>query len=230
MKTHKTKSESIWPLLIGVTALFILGVIFSQVLSTVVGTSGVAGTQVQTSTTPLTMVPIVDIEATYTAFQSGGENPPPTAPKDPTLAPAPPTVEAIPFSTGIFEGGEGAFYSGDVTIQNYWQNIVNGETVQVFAGSLYEDPEQGLVIVLGSSPSGRYYTPTRVGSLRIVDESGLRLTLVSTHGATFYFDIPTHQFVDSLEVTVIPTTPTAEIPTPTTPMPPSPYPGHTFHP
>lgn len=225
MNTRKTKSESIWSMLLGLIALTVLGLVFAQALNTAINTSGAVATQTQASESTVTPS-LVDIEATYAAYQSGGENPPPTAPKDPTLAPAPPTIEPLPFPTGIFEGGGDAFYSGDVTILNYWQNMVNGEPVQVFAGSLYNDSGQGLVIVLSSSPAGRFYTPTKAGAVQITGESGLRLTLISTGGITFYFDIPSRQFVDSLEVTVMPVPTEPYISTPA-PTPPSPYPGPT---
>jgi hypothetical protein len=129
---------------------------------------------------------------------------PPTAPKDPTLAPAPPTIEPIPFPTGIFPGGEGAFPSFAFTIQNRWQAILNGEPIQVFAGALFEDSQQGLVIVFGVSSGGRYNTPTRAGAVRITEESGLRLTLLADDGTTFYFDVPSRLFVAGLETTVEP--------------------------
>jgi hypothetical protein len=191
MNTSKGKSTSVWPMFIGVIAIIVLGFVFNQVLGNLKGLSP-------------TQIPMNTLSPT-------------APPKDPTLAPAPPTIEPIAFPTGLFDGGGDAFYSGDVTIQNYWQNIVNGETVQVFAGALYQDPEQGLVIVVGLSPSGRYYTPTRAGSVRITAENNLRLTLISANGATFYFDLPSHQFVNSLEVTVMPTKAVAESLTPTIP-------------
>jgi hypothetical protein len=129
---------------------------------------------------------------------------PPTAPKDLTLAPAPPTIEPIPYPTGIFPGGEGAFYSRDVTIQNRWQAILNGEPIQVFAGALYEDSQQGLIIVLFPSPAGRFYTPTGAGAVRITAESGMRLTLLADDGTTFYFDVPSRLYVAGLDTTVEP--------------------------
>jgi len=129
---------------------------------------------------------------------------PPTAPKDPTLAPAPPTTEPIPFPTGIFPGGEGAFPSFEFTIQNRWQAIMNGEPIQVFAGSLFDDSQQGLIIVLGASSGGRYNTPIKAGAVRITTESGLRLTLLADDGTTFYFDVPSRLYVAGLETTVEP--------------------------
>ena len=118
MNTRRTKTESMWSFLIGFLALLVFGFVFVQVVSMVNPTNPRSPVQTELSETTATTT-VVDIEATYDAYRTGGENPPPTAPKDPTLAPAPPTVEALPFPTGVFSGGGDAFYSGDVTIVNY---------------------------------------------------------------------------------------------------------------
>lgn len=136
------------------------------------------------------------------------------APKDPTLAPAPPTAEDPPFPTGIFEGGEGIFYSGDFTIYNRWQGFTNGIPTQVFAGSLYQNKEQGVVIVLRLARGELYLTPIAAGAVRIISADNLRFILESSSGEVFYFDFPSRQFVDSLTATPPPTATEPPIPTP----------------
>lgn len=147
------------------------------------------------------------------------------APKDPTLAPAPPTAEDPPFPTGIFEGGEGVFYSGDFTIYNRWQGFTNGITTQVFAGSLYQDKEQGVVIVLRSARGELYLTPIAAGAVRIVSVDNLRFVLESSGGKVFYFDFPSRKFVDSLSAPPPPTV--TEPPSPTPYTLPTGYPNQT---
>jgi hypothetical protein len=64
----------------------------------------------------------------------------------------------------------------------------------------------------------RYLTPRKSGCLRVTAELGLRITLKSESGDTFYFDALSEQFIDSLDQFV---------PTPTStpiPLPPYPYP------
>jgi hypothetical protein len=50
--------------------------------------------------------------------------------------------------------------------------------------------------------------------LDIVDAVGERLILHAANGTTFYFDVPSRQFVDSLDVTAIPSTTTVTPPLP----------------
>jgi hypothetical protein len=73
--------------------------------------------------------------------------------------------------------------------------------------------------------------------VRVVSEQNNRLTLVSTDGTTYYFDVPARRFVDSLnEVVPSATPPNTFTPFPTlhviwssTPVPPTynPYPAPT---
>ena len=73
----------------------------------------------------------------------------------------------------------------------------------VWAGAAGDDPKQGVVVtaylpIAGTRsplPGGAYKTPTKSGSLHIVDADGMRLKLVSKSGATFYFDVAAAKFV-----------------------------------
>jgi hypothetical protein len=47
-------------------------------------------------------------------------------------------------------------------------------------------------------------TPLQVGAVKIKDAQGERLVLQSTNGTTFYFDVPSRQFVPSLAWTPTP--------------------------
>ncbi|HLY27041.1 MAG TPA: hypothetical protein VKQ72_11925 [Aggregatilineales bacterium] len=72
----------------------------------------------------------------------------------------------------------------------------------------------------------QYATPGRHGSVRITGEHNNRLTLLSTDGNTFYFDVPGLQFVPSL-TEVVPTItppPTYTPVMPNTPPAPTGYP------
>jgi hypothetical protein len=116
----------------------------------------------------------------------------PRLPKDPSYAPPPTTPE--PWPTGIIETGQAPFPSVMFTVNNVWQDIVNGEHVQVYAGSETADPLQGVVIVrtvsldLHTVHSWLYRTQSRVGALRIVAASGFQLSFISTNNTTFSFD------------------------------------------
>jgi hypothetical protein len=94
--------------------------------------------------------------------------------------------------------------------QNAWFGIFNGRPVSVFAGALSEVPEQGAIYIFVEFPKGgineQILTPTKNDGVRVVSEHDNRLTLVSTDGTTYYFDIPTLGFVSSL--TAIAPTPT----------------------
>jgi hypothetical protein len=132
----------------------------------------------------------------------------------------------------IVESGQAPFPSYYLFL-NKWYEIANGKVIQVFAGAQRSDPLQGgkyldkpwpgLVIVSVSAPDfktffpkegGEYRTPLRVGPVNVTDAVGERLVLVSDSGTTFYFDVPTRQFVPSL-IGAAPTLTSTSMPTPT---------------
>jgi hypothetical protein len=103
---------------------------------------------------------------------------------------------------------------------NYWIQLETG--VQVYAG-VTAVAEQGAVAVLAplTDPARPelYLTPRRAGMVQVVGAQGERLVLRSLDGqATFYFDLPTRQFVVSLSATVSAPTVTP-LPTHTAPRP-----------
>ena len=136
---------------------------------------------------------------------------------------APPTFEIKgQRATGIIQYPSVPFSSMDYRITNAWQDLVNGEYILVFVGTLASDPEQGVVIVMVDPPrhTRQYLTPTRSGAISITDVVGLRLVIRSSStGEIYYFDVPAQKFVSSLDE-VVPTATT--IPTRTATMTPPP--------
>jgi hypothetical protein len=122
--------------------------------------------------------------------------------------------------------------------QNAWFGLLDGRPVSVHAGALLGDSSQGAIYILGGrGVNGQILTPTKHGGVRVVSEQNNRLTLVSTDGTTYYFDVPAGRFVDSLTEVVPSATPPftfTPLPTPhvfwtSTPVPPTynPYPAPT---
>lgn len=155
-----------------------------------------------------------------------------TKPLDPSDA-RPSSIPDPPRVTGIIENPSVPFYSGDVHINNAWQELVNGYYITVYAGSLAEDPTQGIVIIIREYPdfilSDRLFTSEKAGSLRIITVDGLRLLLQTENKQSFYFDVPAVRFVSSLEeivstATIGPTITPASLFPESSPYPPPPYP------
>jgi hypothetical protein len=115
-----------------------------------------------------------------------------------------PQVQTDPtIQSGIFEGDEGIFRPEEAVIQNYWQGVVEGQIVQVFAGSAGSDPEVGVIFVMVTSADRmktnieRYEAPPGTGSLHIISESAFMLTLAGKDNTQIFFDIFSRQFTDS---------------------------------
>ena len=96
-------------------------------------------------------------------------------------------------------------------MENAWHEIVNGEDVYVYAGVMRFDPTgrievvddpltgPGLAVIeIGRPGAPNYrnkwlYTPTAVGSLRIIAAKGNVLTLQSKQGNKFSLNVETEQ-------------------------------------
>jgi hypothetical protein len=106
-------------------------------------------------------------------------------------------------------------------VENSFGALVDGDTVGIWVGALAPDPEQGVVQIMWFYPGHLYevrlLTPGRHGSIRITQEENNRLTMVSTDGTVYYFDIPALSFVSS-SVEVLPTM--TPVPPDFTPAPP----------
>lgn len=118
-------------------------------------------------------------------------------PQNPDLAAQLPAPDS-PRPTGIIENGVAPFSSQDVHMTNLWQEKVNGQWVQVYAGASAARPEQGVVIVMtetnGTTSAERFNTPLREGAVTIVQADGLRLTLQSAAGTVSLFDVSARAF------------------------------------
>ncbi len=115
--------------------------------------------------------------------------------------------------TGILPGEmvQERFGSGyPFDVENVWIDIVDGKEVTVYSGAMHHDPEDdtvkydpltahGFMIVqrgrLGEpgTTEKQIYTPTAVGSLRIVAARGKVLMLESRQGKKFSLNVKTEQ-------------------------------------
>jgi hypothetical protein len=116
---------------------------------------------------------------------------------------------------GIFEGPT-PFRSTDIVLNNQWQEKINGFWVHVYAGSLFDNRDQGVIIVSveGMKMGGRYLTPSQSGMVKITSASGYRLILETEDGTVYYFDVPAQAFVESMDE-IVPTLTPAPTYTPT---------------
>ncbi|GAB4579767.1 MAG: hypothetical protein Fur0022_25060 [Anaerolineales bacterium] len=154
-----------------------------------------------------------------------------------------PTRPAIPPATPTFVGSSFEFPDGiylnpldiplpvlqaDVAVLTFWKKNAEERPYRIFSGFLESDPEQGIIMVpqLQSPQFHQYYTPERTGGVSVIAENGFILTLQSTTGALYYFDVAREWFVN-LEGTPLPTYTPSPTPIPTitptsTPLPPYP--------
>lgn len=168
---------------------------------------------------------------------SGGALPGPIALTPPWLRPTPPLPTAFPTLLASTPVGAGyiapivpPFSSMEFSLRNAWYKLIDGGKmrVEVYAGSVpgpggeYTDQGEIIVVIRQITVEGgksdikvihisRHLTPTKSGPVTIIDAVGERLILQSTTGVTFYFDVPSRQFVPSLTwispiATPVPTT------------------------
>jgi len=180
-----------------------------------------------------TLAPLEQNEATATPSPSPPEE---TAASSPTVIPVTitPTAPDTPVPhTGTVEVDQYLIVSGkkaNIDAQSGFAGMLGDVPVHIMTGSKGGDPSQGVVhlIVQFRLPLKgvveHVFTPTKHGAIRIVSEQNNRLTLVSTDGTMYYFDIPARQFVDSLTevvptATLLPTVTPFPTPPPTVPSP-----------
>ena len=111
----------------------------------------------------------------------------------------------------------------DFVAQNVWVGLVNDEWISLYAGALRSDPKQGALLLVTVRPDQvteeRFMVPLSNGALTVESANVQRLRLVSTSGATFWFDVLAKRFVGSLtEYAATATPPPTALPT-TTPSP-----------
>lgn len=132
--------------------------------------------------------------------------------------------------TGIFDAGAELWHEG-YRIQNAWAGPINGVWAYVLAGAYASNDQRGVLQVTREYPNAGYArffdTPSQAGSVKIMAESGFRLTLQSANGTVFYFDIPSETFVTDLtQVAATLPPPATRTPTAAATLPlPGGYPG-----
>ncbi len=111
-------------------------------------------------------------------------------------APTLPNRSEPPWQTGIIESGLAPFPSAFYKIENQWHEILDGEHVKVYVGAAGKDPSQGVVVVqvttldlTNTTTPEVFKTSIPVGALRIVAAKGPQLTLSSSEGLRFSFDV-----------------------------------------
>src|ERR1041384_7047374 len=109
----------------------------------------------------------------------------------------------------LIENGLSPLPAMAYVIVNSWYRELRNKRLLVYAGARRDDlgasssPTQGVVIVMVETlegqpvpdEGGEYETPTAVGAVRIVDGSGMQLTLVAEDGTGFFFDVASRRFV-----------------------------------
>lgn len=106
----------------------------------------------------------------------------------------------IPFNSGIFPGDEGLFKPSQALIENYWQEKVGEEYLQVFAGASGENPQQGLVIVvitqadLVNSTTEFHPSAEQSGSLHITEATPELVRMENQDGQAFCFKLVERSF------------------------------------
>lgn len=131
----------------------------------------------------------------------GQQNPAPRNPNAPY-----PIVPPTPFETGIFDDDCDSFHG--VLVVNCWGGIVNNDEMMVWAGAQSQEynPQQGVVIIFGSSAKNSVLTPIQAGAVRIVAARNNILTLVSANNAyALTFDVGTQAFTSVNPVGSAPT-------------------------
>ena len=104
-----------------------------------------------------------------------------------------------PWPTGIIEEDESPVPTG-YTITNRWVKAVAGGYLVVYAGALSDDPLQGVLVEVRFAAGDAIPTrkvrvaPTAAGALRIVAARGDALTLRSSEGDSFVYDVALGRF------------------------------------
>lgn len=140
------------------------------------------------------------------------------------LSAFPPERNSTPAGSGVLMNTKliPPFYVHDFIVENVWYKDTQGGTLRTYVyGGFIPAPggfptQQGVVVVqmLKMDSYGDiqqvYYrqfpTQTQSGSVHITGAVDERLILQATKGISFYFDVPSRQFVSSMTV-IVPTAP-----------------------
>jgi hypothetical protein len=112
--------------------------------------------------------------------------------------PTAPSRPEPPWPSGIIESGLAPFPGSAYQFENQWHDVLDGEHVNVYAGAMGDDPLQGVIVVrttsldlMSAGPPEIFTTDQRVGTLRIVSAKDAILTLQSSQGRRFSFNVVT---------------------------------------
>jgi len=222
MKANRL-SLGFWPMLIGLSTTVVFGLVIAALSNSSTPANGLAqatmslppptppvtpatGTPLPTDAPTATDVPTPDEQATWdfiatddawgqilriTATYLGSQIP----------------TRAI-WTPEIFAGTNEILAKEGYVIENGWSGSVDGVNISIYAGTHQANPAQGLLYVIYRIPMHQieqdFPTPLQAGAVHIVSDENYRLTLLSTDGTTFYFDIPGLRYADSL-TEVVPT-------------------------
>ena len=116
------------------------------------------------------------------------------------ILPPPSSYEEKIFPEGIFEGGEGLISSSEAFINNRWQGVDEYGFIQVFAGFLAKNPNQGVIYVVNTSVDrmdtkiNAFYPNEEDGGLTVI-EVNESVLLLKSENMLFCFDVLKNQFV-----------------------------------
>ncbi|KEO82902.1 hypothetical protein [Tumebacillus flagellatus] len=145
-----------------------------------------------TSRAPMDSLPLAKqaIEDNYAKLKENAAKP---APKSTDTSLKPVNHEQLP--TGILDSFTPPFHSEDVTITNMWQKQEGGQLVQVYAGQLAGDTDQGVIIVRTTDADGitttedRIVTKEKAGSMKITADGNGKLSMKAVKGSSYEFDV-----------------------------------------
>ena len=90
----------------------------------------------------------------------------------------------------------------EASIQNGWEGKRNDIYYQVLAGASADDPAQGLLLVIETNPNSNersqqyFLTDEKMGTLRITQVQGTKVSLTSADGSQLFFDLSSHAFFE----------------------------------
>jgi hypothetical protein len=129
--------------------------------------------------------------------QAGAESPAVKNPDPCAFLPKAELQSAAPRTAGITGELAAPLSPDDFTLSNAWQDQIGENWVQVFAGALTADPQQGTLWldVVDTADFVQINAPQPGGALTITAAQGPLLTLSDAAGNTLYFDAAARSFL-----------------------------------
>lgn len=140
-----------------------------------------------------------ELEAEDALLQAIGEASPAEVPSDPENAGPPLDPQDLAFETGIFPDAE--FPNSQFEFKNYWNGVVGGWNVTVYAGAYSKDESSAVAFVKLTDPQSvgsKFAGPFEAkipGPLQIESFKGSVITLVGGEGDVVEFDAASLAFV-----------------------------------